>query len=759
MTRLLGLLLVSSLFACVPDGIPSVDAGSGGGGGGRIDSGTGGGGGGGNTTTGGGGGTVSDDTTPPELLTTTPLTGSTDVAVGQPLQLIFSEPMNAASLRLTSAPANVLGGFNPNASNTLFTVPHAAFSFATSYTLTLEGTDVAGNALAPTTITFTTQAAPDTIAPTLLRSLPPQGAVDVSLGTPVLLTFSEPIDRTSIQLTSTPTLILSAPSFGSNDAEVSYNATNPLTPNTTYTLTVRASDVSGNPLASVTVSFTTAAPADVVAPTLISSAPADAATNVATTTRLSLTFSEAMSQDSVSVTLSPAYDLGEPTWSNQDRTVTFSAPPAALTDSRAYAVTVEGDDVAGNALASTRFTFTTAAPLDITRPRVASSSPAAGAMNVPTTSNLEFNFSERMNEAATEAALISSPALASRVITWNSAGTLMSVNPGVDFAFNTNITVTLGTGARDLAGNQLLAAHTFTFRTATAPDTTRPTVISTSPLNAAVGVSFASPITVTFSEPMRQAAAQAAFQITSPTGFNGGTFSWNAASTVMTYDPPDAFAQGTQVSFQVTTAAEDLAGNAMAATVSRSFRVRRIATTSFFASGTTDGASFDPRAGYIRSNASCSSASLNTGTSALAGDSEQGFITFNLAALAQLDNVVIRLALVNIEQRVCASTLGGASFDSDISLSHVDYGATLTLADCNTPRLSTVVFSTSATAGPRTRLVTSSVRDDFANRVARGNRSQWSLHTTRTGGPNFCVFATQNDSSKHPFLRVTYEFD
>ena len=115
--------------------------------------------------------------------------------------------------------------------------------------------------------------------------------------------------------------------------------------------------------------------------------------------------------------------------------------------------------------------------------------------------------------------------------------------------------------------------------------------------------------------------------------------------------------------------------------------------------------------------------------------------------------------MVNIEQRVCASTLGGASFDSDISLSHVDYGSTLTLADCNTPKLATVVFSTSATSGPRTRLVTSSVRDDFANRIARGNRSQWSLHTTRTGGPNFCVFATQNDSSKHPFLRVTYEFD
>jgi hypothetical protein len=117
--------------------------------------------------------------------------------------------------------------------------------------------------------------------------------------------------------------------------------------------------------------------------------------------------------------------------------------------------------------------------------------------------------------------------------------------------------------------------------------------------------------------------------------------------------------------------------------------------------------------------------------------------------------------MLRVEQLTCVPVGGVTPFDSDISVSHVDYGPTLTLGDCNAPALGgrTFTISTSASAGLRTRLVTSAVADDFANRATRGSRSQWRFHTTRTGQPNMCIFATQNNGTKHPSLRVTYEFD
>lgn len=767
MRRILAAMWMCSLLACVQN-VPSVDAGSEGGGGGRTSTGGGGGstatggGGGGGTTTGGGGGTMMNaDVIAPELLDTTPSSGSTNVAFGQQLQLIFSEPMDPASLQLTASPTIRFGAPVANASGTLFTVAHGGLSFDTAFTVTIAATDLAGNALAPQTLSFRTEAAPDMTAPTVVRSIPAANATGVAVTSPLVVVFSEPMERSSVQITATPSTTFGPLAFAVNDSEVTVNPSADLTPNTSYTLSVRGSDVSGNALSPQTITFTTEAPRDTTAPSLTSSTPSSGQANVATSTRLSFTFSEAMSEASLSVDLSPALDLGTPTFSNQGRTATFSTPVSDLTAARTYTVTVEADDLAGNALPVTTFSFTTAAPPDTTRPTVASTSPSAGSTNVPANSNLEFNFSEPMDEAATEAAFTSSPAITNRVITWNAAHTLMSINPGVDLPSGASVTMTIGLGARDLAGNTLAASRSFTFTTAAAPDTTRPTVVSVSPTNAAVGVIRSTSITVTFSEPMRQSAAQAAFQIVSPTGFNGGVFSWNPTSTQMTYNPPADFEQGTLVQYVISTAAEDLAGNGLALNANRSFRVKRLETKSFYAFGNTDSTSSDARAGSIRTNGSCSSASVTTSSSAIAGDDYQGFMTFSLAPLAALDNVVIRLALLSVEQTVCASLIGGAPIDSDILISHVDYGASLTLGDCNSPALGgrTSTLSDSATAGRRTEIITTEVRDDFANRATRGNRSQFRFHTARSGGPNLCNFASQNASSNRPFIRITYEFD
>src|SRR5207237_10439060 len=71
--------------------------------------------------------------------------------------------------------------------------------------------------------------------------------------------------------------------------------------------------------------------------------------------------------------------------------------------------------------------------------------------------------------------------------------------PSSNLAASTTYTATISTGVKDLAGNAMAANYVWTFTTIV-PDTTPPTVASTSPANGATGVAINSPITATFSE-------------------------------------------------------------------------------------------------------------------------------------------------------------------------------------------------------------------------------------------------------------------
>ena len=104
------------------------------------------------------------------------------------------------------------------------------------------------------------------------------------------------------------------------------------------------------------------------------------------------------------------------------------------------------------------------------------------------------------------------------------------------------------------------------------PDVTAPTVTSTSPANGATGVAIAANVWVTFSEPMNQATAQAAFALSPSVE---GTFSWSG--NTMTFDPT-GLTKGTVYTATVNTTATDVAGNALAAEVSWLFTTTNVTT-------------------------------------------------------------------------------------------------------------------------------------------------------------------------------------
>jgi hypothetical protein len=144
------------------------------------------------------------------------------------------------------------------------------------------------------------------------------------------------------------------------------------------------------------------------------------------------------------------------------------------------------------------------------------------------------------------------------------AGVTATFAPTSALAVSTTYTATFTTGAADLAGNALASNFVWTFTTAATPDTTAPTVSSTTPANAATGVALNQKIAATFSEAMDPLTiTTATFTMAGPGATPvAGTVTY--AGVTATFAPTSALAASTTFTATITTGAKDLAGNALA---------------------------------------------------------------------------------------------------------------------------------------------------------------------------------------------------
>ena len=153
--------------------------------------------------------------------------------------------------------------------------------------------------------------------------------------------------------------------------------------------------------------------------------------------------------------------------------------------------------------------------------------------------------------------------------TVNYTGTTATFTPTADLAYSTIYTATITTGATDLAGNPIASTYTWTFSTGTAPDTTPPTVSSTVPADSATGVAINTAITAAFSEAMDAATiTTVSFTLNGGAAVSGTV---NYSGTTATFTPTTNLAYGTTYTAKITTAAKDLAGNAIASTYTWTF--------------------------------------------------------------------------------------------------------------------------------------------------------------------------------------------
>ncbi len=270
--------------------------------------------------------------------------------------------------------------------------------------------------------------------------------------------------------------------------------------NTLYTATITtgAQDLSANALAANYVwTFATGAAPDTTKPVVVSTIPANLATNVPLNQVVSATFSKAMNAATINgatFTLTgpgTTAVAGQVVYSTIGNTATFT-PAANLAASTLYTATITtgAQDLSGNALAVNYvWTFTTGTAASTTKPIIVSTIPVNGATAVPLNQSISASFSEAMNPLTITSStftLVGPGAVAvPATVSYNTVTFIATLTPTAFLAANTSYTATVTTGAQDLSGNSLGStgsANPWTFTTGT--------VSAQSPINLGTAALF-----------------------------------------------------------------------------------------------------------------------------------------------------------------------------------------------------------------------------------------------------------------------------
>jgi hypothetical protein len=230
---------------------------------------------------------------------------------------------------------------------------------------------------------------------------------------------------------------------------------------------------------------------DTIAPTVVSSAPDNNASGVAINSAILISFSEPMNPASVSVSISPSFNLGAATFKSENAAVEFD-PPADFSGETTYTVNVSGKDVSGNALtASSNFSFKTNTIRDTTAPGVPQNLNAEageGQVKLTWNANTESDLKGYTLFYGTDAGNLSQNTFISKPGT---SKTVTGLTNGTKYFFQL--------AAEDGAGNKSGRSSTVN---ATPKDVTAPKLLSSTPNNGSISVFSREKLSFKFSEPM-----------------------------------------------------------------------------------------------------------------------------------------------------------------------------------------------------------------------------------------------------------------
>ncbi|HVB80336.1 MAG TPA: Ig-like domain-containing protein [Candidatus Binataceae bacterium] len=255
------------------------------------------------------------------------------------------------------------------------------------------------------------------------------------------------------------------------------------------------------------------------------------------------------------------------------------------------------------------WTFTTSADSDTTAPTVISTNPADLAVSVATNKKVAATFSEGMDSTTITGSTFTVTGPGSTpvagTVTYSIVGATATFTPTSALAAGVLFTATITTGVEDLAGNPLAAAFTWTFTTGAGPDGTVPAVTSTTPADTATSVAPNAGINATFSKAMDPSTLNpATFTLTGPGPTSiAGKITYDATDRIATFTPTSALASSSVFTATVTTGADDLEGNGLAADFSWSFTTGSTASLSSVDLGAASGFAVFAQASVTNANA------------------------------------------------------------------------------------------------------------------------------------------------------------
>jgi YD repeat-containing protein len=528
-------------------------------------------------------------TTAPTVVQVSPPSGTAGTPVNTQVVAVISAPVSAASvgssaITVSAGGTPVSGTVSLSSDQTTLTfVPGGLLATSTVYTVKVSGfTDQAGNTVTPFTSTFTTgtSGTPVTTAATVTATSPANGATGVPVSSNIVLTFSEPIDATTVNLNTVPVLafglsvqLAGTYSVGSTGKVVTFTPLSPLPGNNTIDVYVNVLDLAGNRTTGYVLAFATGAETDTTPPTVLMVTPSNGATGVGPNASVILTFSKSMSRSTLNANtlalfangskLSPAIYASA---DNQVATLIVGMLPASSTVT--VVATTGVTDLLGNALANFESSFTTAVALDVTHPAVAAQRPGNGATAVPLNTSVVLYVNAPMNVSTVQGALDVSQngLLVSGTTQVTENGQVIQFTPSTPWLNGALIQVFLNATAQDVNGNSL-TAYEGSFTTVANTSTVAPSAASVSPANAATGVSTKLVIDVGFNETLNPVTVSSTTVMLNPTA--GGspvatTVSLIGGGSIVQLVPNAALTANTGYYVQLTTGIQGTNGLAFA---------------------------------------------------------------------------------------------------------------------------------------------------------------------------------------------------
>lgn len=304
-------------------------------------------------------------------------------------------------------------------------------------------------------------------------------------------------------------------------------------------------------------------------PTVMASSPAADAISVLTSQKITVSFSKAMDTATLNTTtflLKKGSSSVAGIVAHTDSTATFT-PASYLSPQTVYTATITTGvaDTLGITLQTDyTWSFTTGATANPSVPRVIVTDPVNNATNVGFNQQVTAGFSEAMMASSLTAATFTVTQGTNAVTgSVSYTGTTAIFTPASNLSPNTLYKAIITTGATDATGTALAADYSWCFTTGSVSDALAPTVTSTDPMNAAPSVPLNKVVSIRFSESMNPLTITGS-SISIANGATNAPGVVSYTGTTAVFSPTSNWLAGTTYTATVTTAAKDLAGNALA---------------------------------------------------------------------------------------------------------------------------------------------------------------------------------------------------